>query len=140
MHEAYFETIDISGDVGIRAYGNDCAEAWTTAAVGMYSLITELGEIKEEKDIDVDIESDSPEGLLVNFLNELIFHFDAHNFIGKRVDVSQFSEWSIKAKIHGEEFDTDSHEQGLLLKAATYHNIKFEKTEDRCEVEVIFDI
>ncbi len=135
-----FETIDISGDVGIRAYGKDCAEAWTNAGIGMYGLITELNEIKENNEIEVEIQSDSPEGLLVNFLNELIFRFDAHNFIGKRIEVRQFSEWNIKAKIYGEEFDSDAHEQRLLLKAATYHNIKFEKKEDRCEVEVIFDI
>jgi len=135
-----YELIDISGDVGIKAYGKDCADAWVNAGIGMYSLITDLEKISEKKSLEIEIAADSDEGLLVKFLNELIFHFDAYNFIGKRIYVSSFSEGSIRAKIYGEEFDSDLHEQRLLLKAATYHNIKIVKGDETCEVEVIFDI
>lgn len=135
-----FEIIDISGDVGIKARGSNCAEAWANAGIGMYSLITDLEKIGEEKTLEIEVSADSPEGLLVNFLNELIFHFDAYNFIGRKIEATDFSESSIRAKIYGEEFDPRAHEQRLLLKAATYHNIKIEKSDDRCEVEVIFDI
>jgi SHS2 domain-containing protein len=135
-----YELIDISGDVGIKAYGKDCADAWVNAGIGMYSLITDLEKIGVEQSIEIEIASDSPEGLLVNDLNELIFHFDTHNFIGRCMDVISFSEGSIRARIHGDEFDPGRHEQRLLLKAATYHNIKIVNGDDGCEVEVIFDI
>ena len=135
-----YELIDISGDVGIRAFGRDCAEAWVNAGIGMYGLITDLDKIAENKILDVEVASDSPEGLLVKYLNELIFHFDTYNFIGKRIEVMEFTEGLIRVKVYGEEFDPRRHEQRLLLKAATYHNIKVKKSGDRCEVEVIFDI
>ena len=132
--------IDISGDVGIKAYGKDCADAWVNAGIGMYSLITDLEKISEKKSLEIEIAADSDEGLLVKFLNELIFHFDAYNFIGKRIDSVLFSEGSVRATVYGDEFDPGLHEQRLLLKAATYHNIKIVKGDDGCEVEVIFDI
>jgi len=44
-----YELIDISGDVGIKAYGKDCADAWGNAGIGMYSLITDLEKIEEKK-------------------------------------------------------------------------------------------
>ena len=135
-----YELIDISGDVGIKAYGKDCADAWVNAGIGMYSLITDLEKIEEKKTLGIEITSDSPEGLLVKYLNELIFHFDTYNFIGRRIDVISFSDGSIRARVHGEVFDPGLHEQRLLLKAATYHNIKIVKGDDICEVEVIFDI
>jgi SHS2 domain-containing protein len=135
-----YEVIDISGDVGIRAVGADCAEALVNAGIGMYSLITDLQKIGEERPLEIRISSNSPEGLFVNFLNELIFHFDTYNFIGRRIEFSEFREGFLKAKIFGDEFDPARHEQRLLLKAATYHNIRVEKNAGRCEVEVIFDI
>ena len=135
-----YELIDISGDVGIKAFGRDCAEAWVTAGIGMYGLITDLEKVAEGKTVEIAVTSDSPEGLLVKYLNELIFRFDTYYFIGKRIEVMEFTEGLIRVTVYGEEFDPRRHEQRLLLKAATYHNIKVKKSGDRCEVEVIFDI
>lgn len=134
------EIIDISGDVGIKANGYDCADAWANAGIGMYSLITDIDKILEQKSIEIEIISDSLEGLLVNYLNELIFDFDTYYFIGRRIDIISFSKGLIRATIHGEEFDPSRHERRLLLKAATYHNIKIVMSSEMCEVEVIFDI
>ncbi|HAK89314.1 MAG TPA: hypothetical protein DHV16_07740 [Nitrospiraceae bacterium] len=138
-----FETIDISGDAGIKAYGKSREEAFVNAGFGMYSLITDIGNINERQEIDIEVKSDSIEGLLVSFLNELIFRFDTYNFIGSRIEISDLSiqpPFFIKAKIFGEEFDVERHERRLLVKAATYHNIRVEKTGDKWEIEVIFDI
>jgi SHS2 domain-containing protein len=135
-----FEVIDISGDIGLRSYGKSLKEAFLNAALGMTSLITDLDAIEEKKTITVSVESNSRDGLLVAWLNELIFHFDAYGFIGKKADIEQFSGKKITATITGEEFDPGRHEGKLLIKAATYHKIRVEKKDDIWEIEVIFDI
>lgn len=139
-----FKILDISGDAGIIAYGDNCEDAFMNAGAGMYSLITDLDTIQERQDIEIEVKGDSPEGLLIAYLNELIFRFDAYGFVGKRIEMELFnlqpSAYYIKAKAWGEEFDPDRHERRLLVKAATYHNIRVEKINDKCEVEVIFDI
>lgn len=138
-----YEVMDISGDAGIKAYGKSCEDAFINAGIGMYSLITDMDKIEERQEVVIEVEGDSPEGLLVKYLNELIFHFDAYDFIGRRIEINSFSIqplFFIKAKIFGEEFDVDRHERRLLVKAATYHNIKVEQVNENWEVEVIFDI
>jgi SHS2 domain-containing protein len=159
-----FEILDISGDVGIKAYGESLKDAFINAAIGMYSLITDLDTVKEEKVIDVSVETDSMEGLLVSWLNELIFHFDAYGFIGKKIVITEFTPSltlpprgggsgggeaeqlasqqanRLKASIYGEDFDPDRHERKLLVKAATYHQLKVEKKNGKWEIDVIFDI
>lgn len=138
-----FEVLDISGDVGIRAYGESCEDAFVNAGIGMYSLITDIGKIDERQAIDIETKGDSLEGLLVSYLNELIFQFDTYGFIGKRIEIITFSNQQsafIKVKVYGEEFDPDRNERRLLVKAATYHNIKVEKINDKWEIEVVFDI
>ncbi len=138
-----FEVMDISGDVGIRAYGKSCEEAFVNAGIGMYSLITDIEGIDEKQAVDIEAKSDSLEGLLVSYLNELIFQFDTYGFIGKRIEIIAFSHQPsafMKVKVYSEEFDADRHERRLLVKAATYHNIKVEKINDKWEIEVVFDI
>jgi SHS2 domain-containing protein len=138
-----FEILDISGDVGIRAYGENCEDAFANAGIGMYSLITDIEKIEEKQTVEIEAKGDSLEGLLVSYLNELIFQFDTYGFIGKRIEIVTFSNQPlafIMVKVYGEEFDPNRHERRLLVKAATYHNIKVENVNNNWEVEVIFDI
>jgi SHS2 domain-containing protein len=135
-----FESLDIPGDAGIRAYGESEQEVFVHAALGMYSLITDAQLLKEQMSITVSAESDALDGLLVAWLNELVFHFDTYGFIGKNIQVVSFSDNRIEAKLYGEEFDPERHEGRLLIKAATYHRLKIGKKEHGWEAEVIFDI
>lgn len=135
-----FETIDISGDAGIRAFGRDLPELFTNAATGMYSLVTELSGIAEQGHIDVSAHSETLEGLLVAWLNELIFRLDAYGFVGKKIVITDLTGTGISAILSGEEFDPARHEQKLLVKAATYHRLSINKQGDHWEAEVIFDI
>ena len=135
-----FKVLDISGDVGIKAFGKSIDEAFINAAIGMYSFITNLDSIKEKKTINVSVGSPSLDGLLVSWLNELIFNFDAYGFIGKKIEIKQFSDNRMVATVTGEEFDPERHEGKLLIKAATYHKLRIEKIDDMWEIDVIFDI
>jgi len=135
-----FEVVDISGDAGIRAYGETLEDVFTNAAIGMYSLVTDLEGIGEIKEIVVTAESRSLEGLLVSWLNELIFHFDTYGFMGREIRVETLQNNRIVAKISGEDFDPERHERGLLIKAATYHQLSMEKKEGHWVANVIFDI
>ena len=135
-----FTVLDISGDVGLTAFGGSLQEGFVNAAIGMYSLITGLDAVALTKTIEVSVENQSPDGLLVSWLNELIFHFDTYGFIGKKIDIKEFSEKRISARIAGEEFDPERHEGKLLIKAATYHQLRMEKKDEQWEIRVVFDI
>ncbi len=135
-----FEVIDISGDAGVRAYGETLPDLFVNAAMGMYSLITDPEAVREERHIALDIESHSLEGLLVSWLNELIFHFDAYGFVGKTIRVAAFHDNAISARVSGEDFDPERHERRLLIKAATYHQLSIEEKEGQWVTNIIFDI
>jgi len=144
------EILDISGDAGIKAFGRDLNELFRNAAMGMYSLITDIGRIKEERKIDVSVRSGSMEGLLVAWLNELVFHFDTYGFVGKKIDIEDFppddkdreagQEVRMSASLSGEDFDRERHVGKLLIKAATYHGLEIKKKDGVWQAEIIFDI
>jgi SHS2 domain-containing protein len=135
-----YEYLDISGDAGIRATGESLEEVFINAALGMYGLVTDLDSVREERTIRAAVRSHSMEGLLVGWLNELIFQLDTHGFIGRKVNILKMGEESVSAEISGEDFDPERHERRLLLKAATYHDLKIEQAGGNWTAEVIFDI
>lgn len=135
-----FEILDISGDAGIRAFGRDLPELFVNAAAGMYSLITDTEGIQVIKTLEISAQASSLEGLLVSFLNELIFRFDTYGFIGKRIAITALTTDSLAAALSGEEFDPDRHKGKLLIKAATYHKLKVHRKSEHWVAEVIFDI
>ncbi len=140
MKNKSYEPLDISGDVGIRVRGRNIKELFKNTAIGMYSLITNIDTVDKKKTIHISVESHSLDGLIISWLNELIFHFDTYGFIGKGIDITKLKDNRINAVLSGDEFDPERHEKRLLIKAATYHRLKLEKTEDGWRTEVIFDI
>lgn len=135
-----FEILDISGDAGIRAFGRNLPELFVNAATGMYHLITDVNTISTDKKIEVSAEADSLEGLLVAWLNELIFRFDTYDFVGKNITIRTLDNNSITASLSGDDFDRERDDGKLLIKAATYHRLKVERKADHWKAEVIFDI
>jgi SHS2 domain-containing protein len=142
-----FETIDVSGDAGIRAFGSDLKELFVNAAMGMYGLITDVSGIKATRTVGVTVKSDTLEGLFVSWLNELIFTFDTYGFLGKKIVVEELlsaeaegEPLKMRALVTGGQFDPERHERRLLVKAATYHRLSIADTGNGFRAEVIFDI
>lgn len=137
--EKDFELIEHTADVGIIAYGDDTNQAFANAAKALFSLITELDSINEVIYKDTELVAPDLETLLVAWLNELIYLFDAENILFKRFDITEISDTQLKAKSYGEKVDSARHKLKTGIKAATYHMLKVDKT-DGCKVQVLFDI
>ena len=134
-----FEIVNHTADVGIIAYGVDMSQAFVNAARALFSLITELDDVQEVLHRDIEVTATDEESLLVEWLNELIYLFDADNIIFKRFDITRLSNRQLKARSYGEKVDHSRHKLKTGVKAATYHLIKVDK-DDGYKVQVLFDI
>jgi len=134
-----FEQVDISGDVGLQVWGQDLEELFENAAIGMSNLITDVSTVLETETREVHVVAENNEDLLVRWLNELVFLFDTYNYVCKSYSVSIVNK-KLRAVISGGTFDPSTSESGLLIKAATYHDLSISKTNTHWEATVIFDI
>ena len=134
-----FEILDHTADVGIIAYGADIKQAFANAARGLFSLIIKLDEIQEVLHRDIRVSASDEESLLVEWLNELIYLFDAENMIFKRFEITHLNNTRLMARSYGEKVDKARHKLKTGVKAATYHMLKIDK-DDGCRVQVLFDI
>ena len=133
------ETLDMSGDAGLKVRGSSLEELFANAASGMSGLITDMRDIASTEERESSLKSDSLEDLLILWLNELIFLFDRDGFIGKSFNVNLEGN-TLTAKISGGIFDPSLNEKRLLLKAATYHRLSLKKMKSLWEAVVVFDI
>jgi SHS2 domain-containing protein len=133
-----FELIEHTADIGINAYGKNLAEAFANAAYGMFSIIAELGNIKEAEMRRVEVNADDIEGLLFEWLNDLLYYFDVEMLIFKRFEVMEFTDTRLMAECYGEKYDAACHQIKTGVKSATYHTLEVNRKHNR--VTVIFDI
>jgi len=134
-----FEIVNHTADVGIIAYGADMSQAFANAATALFSLITELTDVEEALHRDIELTAPDIESLLVEWLNELIYLFDAERIIFKRFDIINLNSTQLKARSYGERVDSSKHKLKTGVKAATYHMLKVDKANG-CKVQVLFDI
>jgi len=140
MVKKAFEIIDHTADVGVIVYGVDIKQLFSNAALALFSLITEPESIGEQLQRHVEIVSEDNDSLLVEWLNELIYLFDAEHILFSRCDIENLSNTQIKATCYGEGFDPLKHKIKTGVKAATYHMLRINKNDYGYEVQIIFDV
>jgi SHS2 domain-containing protein len=134
-----FEIIDHTADIGLRAFGADLGEAFTNAARGLFSIITDLTPIREVTCRELKVSAPDREVLLVEWLNELLYYFDTEGLLFKRFEIISLTNTEIRAKCYGEKVDRSRHEIIRSIKSTTYHMLKVKKC-DGYQVQVLFDI
>jgi len=135
-----FDVVEHTADTGIIAYGTDMPEAFANAAYGMFSLMADLRQVREETSRYVEAEAGDKESLVVSWLNELLYLFDVERIIFKRFEILELTDTRLKADAYGEKADPSRHKLRGGVKAATYHTLKVAERGDRCSIRVIFDV
>ena len=124
--------------MGLVAYGKSLAEAFANAAYGLFSLIVEPNKVKERESRKVTVQAQYAEGLLFNWINELIYIFEVERLLLKSFNITEFTGQSLGATCWGEKYDPSRHQLKTGVKSATYHMLKVDGEKNR--VQVIFDV
>ncbi|XP_050425926.1 protein archease-like isoform X2 [Adelges cooleyi] len=138
-----YEYLDHTADVQLHAWGVTLIEAFEQCANAMFHYMTEVEYIEMKETFEIEASGHDMMTLLYNFLDELLFIFSAEPFyIARKVEILEFdrTEFKIKAKGFGEEFQLGKHPQGTEVKAITFSNMQIHESEGNCEVFVILDI
>lgn len=138
--QKHFNILDHTADVGIIAYGTNIKQLFSNAALALFSLITDLETIQEKLHFSLQLGSDDRDSLLVEWLNELIYCFDAKHILVRRCDIESLTNTRLKATCYGEDFNPTRHKIKREIKAATYHMLKLDMNTDGYRAQVILDI
>ena len=109
-------------------------------AQGMFSLIVDTMTVQPRESTSVEIDAQDMNELVVEWLNELLFRYDAEGFLPREYSITvDEAHNSLAAFCQGERVDRDRHFLRTDVKAATHHNLKI-RHDGEWTIQVALDI
>ncbi len=135
-HQMDFVEVEHTADWAIRVRGATLPELFVNAAMGMYSLVADLSSVEPTVERIIKVTGVDAEALLVNWLNELLYHTE--------MDGEVFCEFAIHSFEPTQLCSTAKAARGGNLKkhikAVTFHNLSIVAMGDGYEVTLVFDV
>lgn len=139
-----FEFLEHTADVLIAAHGQNMEEAFETAAIAMFEVMTDTSKITPTEEDYLEVEAEDEYALLYNWLEALLVKFEVTRMVYSKFKVSSFEEkpdgFRLKATAWGEKYNPEKHPQKVGVKAVTYHRMEIIKEFDKVTLEFILDI
>jgi SHS2 domain-containing protein len=135
-----WETFEHEADIGLIVRGRDGPDLFAQAGLALYELVCDLEAVEQRDRYPLAGHADGVEALLVDWLNDLVFLFEARSVVCGGFSFESWSETAYAAAALGEPVDPARHAPRDLVKAATYHGLSVTATADGLEARVILDV
>jgi SHS2 domain-containing protein len=140
MSERAFQILEHTADKGIAATGKTMAEAFETAAYGMFSLIADIARYQPTTTRRIVVAAEDREQLLWTWLSELLFNFEVEKQFPLDFRIVHLDDRVLRADVAIRPVGSDIEWLGSAVKAVTYHQLKVEETPDGWRVQVYVDV
>jgi len=135
-----FALLEHTADVGIVATGSSLEEVLAWLAKGMFSVIADLDSVVPKEFLEVSLISSDQEALVVDWLNELLYRYEAEGFLPREFSVTvDGAGKGLCAQCWGESVDLQRHQILTSVKAATYHELQLSHNS-QWRIQVILDV
>ncbi len=131
------QIIEHTADIGLIAKADSFEHTLDELALAMFDLIVDIKAVEPRYKIDITINYDNIDSLVVDFLSELIYQFDANHFVPCKVKTT-LQKKELKAELTGEKYERIKHGSKLEIKAVTYHMLNVDLVNN--EIKILFDI
>jgi SHS2 domain-containing protein len=132
-------------DVGVRGRGATPGEAFAGAALALEALFArDPASVRPDREETVACRAPDLEGLLVDFLDELIFVFATRRLVFSRFDVAVEEaapgDFSLRARASGERWDPSRHEATVEPKGATFTALRVVRESGGWVAQCVVDV
>jgi SHS2 domain-containing protein len=135
-----FQLLEHTADVGIVATGDSQGEALAWLATGMFSVIADLDSVAPRECVEVSLVSSNREALVVDWLNELVYRYEAEGFLPREFKVTvDDAGTALRAECWGEPINLERHQVLTSVKAGTYHRLELSHNS-QWRIQVILDV
>ena len=129
-----------TADIGLEVWGETLPLFLKAAAEGFIDLMVDPGTVRRSEARTLQVQEDDAEDLLVQWLEEILYLFEAERLTPSAIEVEDAGKWYVRGTLLGETLDEESHDIRNVVKAVTYHDLKVEKTDGLYRARLIFDV
>jgi SHS2 domain-containing protein len=131
---------EATADIAFIASGDSLDEAFSNAGLALYHTIVDLNIIDPKISFEYEWEAEDLNGLLYDYLDDLIFYFDTKKILLSKIESKIQNigggKFSLKIKGKGDFFDNAKHEAKIHIKAVTFFGMEIREKS----VKVTLDI
>lgn len=133
-----------TADVLIEVEGDSLEEIFENAGLAIFELMTDTSKVEKKISRDINIEGIDLLSLLYNWIDSLIYYFDAEMLLFSKFKVYKVwkngAKYKLNATVWGEVYDESRHESRTAVKAATYHLMEIKKVDNKYVARFVVDI
>ncbi len=136
-----YEVIEHTADLGIRIWAPDLDALFAQAAAALVAVMGEAtGPYVHREQIALD--APDREALLVDWLSEILFLFEARGVAPGEVEVkiAAGQPWRLTATVRGPDAAEGFSQHGPQVKAVTYHALEVRDSPGGVEARVYLDV
>ncbi|MHB9036766.1 MAG: archease [Armatimonadota bacterium] len=138
--EHKFEVLEHTADVGVVGLGRTKAQAFESAAYGMFSIVADLDKYEPTDVSEVVAIGDDDVSLLERFLSSLLVIFDGDGLLPLDFEITEISARRLVCRVSSRKIGDDIEWFGPTIKAVTYHQMSVEEISGEWRAQVIFDV
>ena len=115
-------------------------KVFESAAQAFFQIMWKIGKKNEVIPEIIEVKGHDLKELLVNFLEEFLYLYDAKGFICTQLEVESVTDNRIIARCWLQEFSDKTDQEILGVKAVTYHQLHIDKQGHEWKAQVFLDI
>ena len=141
-----YRFLDHTADVAVEVRAETLDGLFVEALRAFTDTVTEVDGVGVGKAVRVEVEAGDLEGLLVEWLGELVYLFDVDRVLFREgvVEVREVGEggWRLVGEVRGEVWEEGRHVEKVHVKAVTWHGLEVREVEGGAGWlgRVVFDI
>lgn len=133
-----------TADVAYEVYGKSMAELFANAAEAVTQTMADTASVAPRQKSKFKNQNSKIEGLLLDFLNKLVFLKDSKQMLFSRYDISvkklNAKRYQLNADLWGEKIDPAKHKLRCDVKAVTRYQLRIQKVKNQYLATIVLDI
>ena len=140
MVSQLYRVIEHTADTGFEVWGATKELLFESAAKAFFDIMWQIDAQQKSEPETIEVTGSDLEELLVNFLEEFLYLYDAKGVICSGIKVETVEDNKVRAKAWLQKFNEAGDQDLLGVKAVTYHQLFIGKIDETWTARIFLDI
>lgn len=140
MTPRLYRIIEHTADTGFEVWGKTREQVFESAARAFFNIMWQIGARQDNEPELIEVAGSDLEELLVNFLEEFLYLYDAKGLVCTRIAVDFLGENRVRARAWLQKFNAAGDQELLGVKAVTYHQLFIGRKNSSWTARIFLDI